>query len=294
MNHDQMEELYEDILAYAISKAFVQEIESAKAFFVKEEDESDFVGFDEWYVFHYVLKKQNTTVVSAYKRAFPEKDIAAIDLSYRSIFEVTQKSEKTYLKDIFTGRDLEVVSPIQTTDALVSVRVVPLAEGYVILGEVHYIEAVYKDVVKKYMFDQYNQYAIEKGAVTFESFLQDQGHLIFKLLLIADALYETTHEEEGLELYQTTYAYNLPVDDLLEVLMTLDFTLVPDDEDPLLYRVVIDNEIYAEIEIEPRIFQVLCNNAHHLSKMNTLIKSILNDKIVFLKTETHTIESLIT
>ncbi len=293
MNTHEFEELYTEFVEFAISDSYKPELKAAKMFFVNEKDESDITGFTEWFVFNYPLNATGTTIIEEYYKMNPSEDVKLAVESFRSIFEITTEREKIILTDLITGDHYELADPIQHSEGLFSFRLICENHLYKVVGDIYEFDLLYKEALKKYILDQYNQLTNIGDPIDLKRFIQEQNHLIYKLLTITDGVYEENIADESLLLYQSTYAYKMNSDALVEMLLNFEVPVFPDEEDPGVYRVMFNDEILAEIEIFDQKLNVLCNNESHSRQMIEFFKPLLNESFIYVGTNTLTLEELL-
>ncbi len=293
MNAHEFEELYTEFVEFAISDCYKPELEAAKRFFVNEKDESDITGFTEWFIFNYPLNSTGSTIIDEYFKSKPSAEVKLASESFRSIFEISTERDKFFLTDLITGDHYELNEPIQHTEGLYSLRLIFDNHLYTVVGDIYEFDLLYKDSLKKYILDQYNQLTNIGNPIDLKTFVQEQNHLIYKLLNITDDVYEENITDESLLLYQTTYAYKMSNDALVELLLNFEIPVYPDEEDLGIYRVMLEDEILAEIEIFDQKLNVLCNNERHSVQVAELFKPLLSDSFIFIGSKTYTLEELL-
>jgi hypothetical protein len=293
MNAHEFEELYTEFVEFAISDCYKPELEAAKRFFINEKDESDITGFTEWFVFNYPMNSTGVTIIDEYYKSNPSEDVKLATESFRSIFEISTEREKFFLTDLITSDHYELIEPIQHSEGLYSLRVIPVNDLYMVVGDIYEFDVLYKDSLKKYFLDQYNQLTSIGNPMDLRTFVQEQNHLIYKLLNITDGVYEENITDESLLLHQTTYAYKMSGDALVELLLGLEVPVYPDEEDIGIYRVMLEDEILAEIEIFDQKLNVLCNNESHSRLITEMFKPLLSDSFIFVSSNTYTLEELL-
>ena len=297
MNIEHMENIYNQLYAFAVGSRFKARLKDAEEKFVQNDDRSDTDGFAEWFIFNYRDPETNEQIINLFDE-YNENDadkaiINAIKNSRRSIFEIRTEHEKTAFKDIFTSDDYIIENFVTGEGQLASARLVAFEGKYYLIGDYFELELEYKESIKKYLLDQYNQYTIVQGPTPLDVFFDLNGHLIFKVMGIIQNVSEENALDDGLLLYQATYAFNCGMEDLYDQLMKLEFPVYADEEEEPILRVMDDDIILAEIEITNGMFYVLCNDERHLETMLNMMKPILNEHIVFVKSETFTLEDML-
>ncbi len=293
MNAHDFEELYTEFVEFAISDCYKPDLENAKRFFVNEKDESDITGFTEWFIFNYPLDSTGTTIIDEYYKTNPSDDVKLANDSFRSIFEISTERDKFFLTDLITGDHYELSEPIQHTEGLYSLRLIFHDHLYTVVGDIYEFDILYKDSLKKYILEQYNQLTNIGNPIDLKTFIQEQNHLIYKLLNITDGVYEENITDESLLLYQTTYAYKMSSDALVDLLLNFEVPVYPDEEDLGIYRVMLEDELLAEIEIFDQKLNVLCNNESHSRQIAEMFKPLLSDDLIFVGSKTYTLEELL-
>lgn len=294
MTNWTVEQIFEDVLSEMVSEKHQKLFEVAQKQFVTEADESDFIGLDEWYVFHFRCPSSGKTTLETFLINEPQSDAKKLIKSFRSIFEVRIENEKTVLKDLFTKADFVLENALPHQESLVSLRLLLNENGeYASFGETYTFEPLYKETIFRHFMNHYNQYVSAYGHTRFETFLDLQGHLIYKMLTVINQLYDDQYTEEELELFEGVYLYNMSDDALIERLMTLAFVIEPDDEDENIYRLFSGEEMLAELELLKPKLHVLCNRSAHLQQVMKAFESVLDDQLVFASQQTVSLDAFL-
>lgn len=300
MSIELLESIYNDLYEYAVMPSYRELLKKAEGTFILNDDKTDTDGFAEWFIFNFRNEADGKRLIDHYELSHKNANnaemieaLAAIKKSKRSLYEVRSEHEQAVLKDIFSHEDYVIENTIVEIDQLISGRIVILNEKNYLVGDIFEIELHYKESIVKYILDQYNQYTIVAGMISLDGFLDLNGHLIYKIMVILSSIDEENSFENELMLYQATYAFRCTSDALYDKLMTLHLPVFADEDDEPILRVMEEDVIVAEIEITNGQFYVLCNNEAHLHQMLEIMKSILSDEIVFLKTETYSLEDLL-
>lgn len=294
MSIELLEELYNHLYEFAIKPEFKENLVLAEKRFVLNEDQTDTDGFAEWFIFNFKDPNTEKRLIDLYIASEDSKDLfKALKLSRRSLYEVRREHEKTAFKNIFTGEDYIIEKISLGNEQIVSARIVNFDHQFYVVGDIFEMELQYKDSIKKYLLDQYNQYITVNGMTTLDDFFDYNGHLLFKVMGIINTISEENAYDDGLMLYQASYAYKCDKDKLYDQLMTLKYPVYADEDDEPILRVMNEDTILSEIEITNGLFYVLCNDERHLDIMLALIKPLLNEEIVFIKTETLTLEDIL-
>lgn len=300
MSIELLESIVNDLYEYAVLPKFSSLIKKAEDRFLITEDKTDTVGFAEWFIFNYRDAQKNEKLIDHYKLSDQSADIPevvealdAIKASKRSLYEVRSDRDQAVLKDIFNNDDFIIENTIVELDQMISGRIVTLGHKHYLIGDIYEIESHYKESIVKFILDQYNQYTTSMGRMTLDAFLDIQGHLIYKVKDIVNSIDEENSFEEELMLYQATYGFRCTQEALYDRILEINLPVFPDEDDEPILRVMQEDVIIAEIEITNGQFYVLCNNEAHLHQMIDLMNTVINEDIVFLKTETYTLEELL-
>lgn len=294
MTIELLDKIYNDLYAYAVSPVNKKHMERAMNQFILSETKEDTNGFAEWFIFNYRTEGDAHTIVDKYT----PKDIEiegfnTLKKTQRNIYDVRTEREQMILKDIFTGEDFLVTSGVVSVEKLVSARLAFCDDAYTVVGDLYELDPAYKDQIKKYIMDQYNQFSNREGITSLEDFLDVYGHLIYKVMDIVLQIDEENAFEDELMLYQATYAYKCSQEMLYNLFIQLPYTIDPDEDEEPILRVIDEAAILAEIEISNEVFYVLCNNESHLNTMMGALEPLLNSTVVFLKTDTFVLEDLL-
>jgi len=300
MSIELLESIVNDLYEYAVLPKFSNLIKKAEDRFLITEDKTDTVGFAEWFIFNYRDAQKNEKLIDHYKLSDQSADIPevvealdAVKASKRSLYEVRSDRDQAVLKDIFNNDDFIIENTIVELDQMISGRIVTLGHKHYLIGDIYEIESHYKESIVKFILDQYNQYTNSMGRMTLDAFLDIQGHLIYKVKDIVNSIDEENSFEEELMLYQATYGFRCTQEALYDRILEINLPVFPDEDDEPILRVMQEDVIIAEIEITNGQFYVLCNNEAHLHQMIDLMNTVINEDIVFLKTETYTLEELL-
>jgi hypothetical protein len=293
MYYQAIEEAYEALYDYTMKVVSDEIINDAKAQFIKEEDESDIEGFNEWLLFHYPLNEDHETFASKFAKISNDKVITALSQSYRGIFEIDIEGEKPSIKDIFTKEDLQFTTYPYLEAGLSSLRIVKVDDLLYCIGDIIQFDISCKEVIVKYLLDQYNQYCTAFGPTPLQYFFNKHGMLVFKISGILNQLYDLYLDDEECELHVLTYAYKIPSSEVVSFLNALDGYDVEKDDDDGVFRLLSNHRIVAELEFENVTCQVLCNNPADLALSRTLLKPFESDDFVFMQQSVQTIDDLL-
>lgn len=290
-----IEESYESLYDFAMAKHFVKHIDAAKLKFVFKEHQEDIQGFNEWFIFNFTSDDLLEPLVVQFAKAHQTPEAKAISKSFRSVFEVTQEDKGFMIRDIFT-KDTYSAHTEQIVDTgLVSLRLVVEDSSAIVIGDMIHYDPLYKEVIIKYVLDQYNQMAISSGPKSVQSFLSNHTILLFKMTSIMGDIYEEAIEEEDFLLYQETYALKMKIDDFYGVLnqISQDLSIQKDDEDPYIWNIQMENIQMGEVEVNGDLVAFLFNNTGDRDVIMPLIKTLEGDSFVKIKSEVLTIDELL-
>ncbi|GAB6109568.1 hypothetical protein [Fusibacter bizertensis] len=300
MNIEMIESIYNDLYEFIVMPSNKKELEIAREQFVLKEDKSDTDGFAEWLIFNYTHSETQQRMIERFKLKQPLSEnlealsiLEALKTSQRSLYEVGIEHDQIALKDIFTNDDFLLTSSFTELTSFISARVLGIDNEHVVVGDVFDLEPSFKDSIKKYILDQYNQVAIGQGIMSISSFLDANGHLLYKVMDIVNQVEEENAYEAELNLYQSTYAYRCTQADLYDLFMTLSLPVFADEDEEPILRVMDEDVILSEIEIANGQFYVLCNTPEHSEKMKHIIAPILSKDIIFIKDEIFSLEDLL-
>ena len=281
MTLEKLDQIYNDLYVYAVSPVNKKHMDRAMKQFILSETKEDTNGFAEWFIFNYRTEGDVRRLVDQYvpKEADAE-GFHIIKQTHRNIYDVRTERDQIYLKDIFTGEDYSVSTGIVSGEMLVSARLARVEDSYSVVGDLYELDPAYKDQIKKYIMDQYNQFSNREGITSLVDFLDLYGHLIYKVMDIVLQIDEENAFEEELMLYQATYAYNCSQEALYDFINSLPYVIEPDEDDEPILRIVDDSSIIAEIEISNEVFYVLCNNENHLNLLIHALEPLLNPTVV--------------
>lgn len=294
MTIELLDQLVNDLYAYAVSPINKKHMERAMKQFILSESKEDTIGFAEWFIFNYRTEVDATRIVDRYIPKDSEAEgYQILKQTHRNIYDVRIERDQIFLKDIFTGEDFLVSSGVVSGEMLVSARLAFFDESYSVVGDLYELDPAYKDQIKKYIMDQYNQFSNREGITSLVDFLDVYGHLIYKVMDIVIQIDEENAYEDELMLYQATYAFNCSHDALYEMFNQLPYVIEPDEDDEPILRIMDESAIIAEIEISNEVFYILCNNENHLNLMMVALDPLLNPSIVFMKTDTFVLDDLL-
>jgi len=300
MSIELLDSIYNELYEYAVLPQYRDLIKKAEKTFILNDDKTDTDGFAEWFIFNYRPEAGSKRLIDNYQLSqenstdlMIKEALAAIKKSKRSLYEVRSEHDQAVLKDIFNNEDFVIENTIVEIDQLISGRIVVFEGKNYLVGDIFEIELHYKESIVKYILDQYNQYTITYGMISLDGFLDINGHLIYKVMVILNSIDDENSFENELMLHQATYAFRCTSESLYEKFMTLHLPVFADEDDEPILRVMSEDTIVAEIEITNGQFYVLCNNEAHLNQMLEIMKPILSNEIVFMKTETYSLEDLL-
>ena len=297
---EMLDSIYNKLYEYAVLPKFKSDLEEAEKIFVMNDDKEDIEGFTEWFIFNNRSTKNQKRLIETFTLNGKDEQIEenvkilnGIKKSFRSLFSVTVEYDKAILKDIFTQHDYILENMVFEENQLVCARVVEIDHCFYIVGDIFEFEISFKEAIKKYILDQYNQFSVINGVMSVEDFLDLNGYLLYKILRIIQTIEEENAFDEDLMLFQATYGYVCAQELLYEKLLDLPIMIIADEDEEPILRVIEEDIIVAEIEIEEKMFHILCNNEQHLHEMIKTLEMITNAEIVYLKTEKYTLEDLL-
>lgn len=287
------EEVYTNLLEYSISDVFRNELEIAKKQFFIEEDQSDFMGFSEWFIFNYRLSGTDQTIAKKYGMKHQDETVLALSNSIRSIFELKEENDSLYLMDIFSGMHYKINQFALNTEMIHCLRIVEENGIYTIIGDDFEYDALYKDVIKRYVLDQFNHMNTLEQPMRLDTFLDLHNHLLFKLHDVLESIYEDNALEDAFDLHQASYAVKSSRDSIIDRMDQSQVTLYPDEDDSHVFKCLIEDEWIAEIEFVDHMMYVLCNNEGHLNYMINLLSTFSEEHLVFLARNVYSVEELL-
>lgn len=297
MNYEALDHLFDQLYEFAVSPEHHNALKRAEKAFIVSEDFSDTNGFAEWFIFNYRDQVGGQRLIDKFIESNQEAKntplLLALGKSLRSLFEIRMERGKSIVKDIFTGEDYLLENALQETNLLLSARLVSIEHENHLIGDIFEFDLEYRDTFKKIILENYNQTVNQYGPTPLSVFLDLNGHLLYKIMDIVHQVDEENAYDQELMLHQATYAYNCTTEELYDRLMTIKFPVYSDEDEEPILRVMEEDQIIAEIEITNSQIYVLCNNESHLNKMIEAMSSLISQDLVFLKSETFTLEELL-
>lgn len=297
MNYEALDHLFNQLYEFAVRPEHHDALKRAEKAFIVSEDFSDTNGFTEWFIFNYRDQVGGSRLIDQAIVSNQEDEInqslLALGNSLRSLFEIRTERGKSIVKDIFTGEDFLLNHAIQESNLLLSARLISIEHENYLIGDIFEFDLEYRDTFKKIILENYNQYVNQYGPTPLAVFLDLNGHLLCKIMEIVHQVDEENAYEQELMLHQATYAYNCTTEELYDRLMTIKFPVYSDEDEEPILRVMEEDQIIAEIEITNSQLYVLCNNESHLNKMIEAMTALISHDLVFLKSETFTLEELL-
>lgn len=294
MNYEALDHLFNQLYEFAVLPEHFEALKRAEKAFIVSDDSSDTNGFTEWFIFNYRDLVSGQRLIDKYIEANPDNpSIKALSSSVRSLYVIRTERDQSIVKDLFTNEDFLLNHTMQESNLLLSARLISIEHENYLIGDIFEFDLEFKDTFKKIVLENYNQYVNQYGPTPLNAFLDINGHLLYKIMDIVHQVDEENAYEQELMLYQATYAYNCSADELYDRLMTIKFPVYSDEDDEPILRVMEEDLIIAEIEITNGELYILCNNESHLNKMMEAMHSIVANDLVFLKSETFTLEELL-
>lgn len=287
------EEIYTNLLAYSIGNAYKKELEAAKEQFFIEEDQSDFIGFSEWFIFNYRISNTKQTIAQRYASEYNNETAMILSKSFRSIYELKDENNSQYLIDIFSGMHYKISECNLNMEMIHCLRLVEENGLFTVVGDDFEYDKIYKDVIKRYVLDRFNQLNTLEHPITLEEFLDLHNHLLFKLHDVLESIYEDNALEDAFELHQATFAVKSTRDKIIDLIDQTQIKLYADEDDQHVFKCLIEDEWVAEFEFVDQIMYVLCNNEGHLNYMLNLLKQISDEHLVFLTKNVLSVDELL-
>ena len=290
----ELEDEYETLYEFAMQKHNLDHIEDAKLKFISNENKEDIEGFNEWFIFNYRPDPKGASLVEQYSKLKKTELAESMLNSCRSVFEIQDTDHGYMIRDIFTKDSFEAHKDQSLNTGLMSLRVVVLDHLAIIIGDVIYYDDIYKDIMIKYILDQYNQYVVAFGPSSFYDFIKENAILLFKMAKVMSEIYEENVVEEEYLVYETTYALNEDQNGFIDKLIELsDVKIMVDEDESQIFRVIANERIVAEIELAGKFVYLLCNNKEDHLFMLEVFKTLESNTFVLIKSEILTLDELL-
>jgi len=294
MHYLDIENAYDLLYEFALDKAFVKFIDEAEVQYTLGDDLTNKIGFNEWFIFDFIIPNEDKTISKLFLEKNHDSISSGVSNSYRSIFEISIKDEYIILYDIFIQQELEINHSFFIKEGLYSLRIVNMDGKNYIIGDQFEIEPIHKDSIKKYVLNQYNHYCKLNHNYSLVDFINSNNKLILKVTEIAQESFDAYFSEEEFQVFQAVYAFDCPTEVIVDKILSLDpFKLYSDEEEDKIYRLYLEDDMVAEIEIETRFINVLSVSEYALNNVKDAFEALLDDHFKFIKTEVLTIDEIL-
>ncbi|MBN2796000.1 MAG: hypothetical protein JXR88_11380 [Clostridia bacterium] len=247
-------------------------------------------GFNNWLIHDYVY--QGKSLIDDIEGDLIVKN--SIKNSRYSVYKIRIEHEKIVLKDVVTGEDyvLQTEQYFEEND-LMKIRIYPV-ENYWIMNDVpEFYDSSLEDVIRKSVMTQYNNYCAAFQPVHIREFVKSQSQLILHLTNIIDFYEAELNEDEGFEVYVSTFALKNR-DEVLDLLLnTDDFLLIENDGDETIIHMVSDHVQLAEIVVTSFKMEIEAVSKVQLEMVKSTVSQILEDRVVFIKDEMLSLDDLL-
>lgn len=295
-----IDDVFNKVLYYAMGGEYHEMIKEAGAFYGKGLDaDSIDIGFKEWLLKSFKLENgksfyemyESHVAVEAEEKAV----VAQLKGTIFSVFKTMNVGEKTLLKDIVTNEDFHLLEMNLDSDMLIAAHLVKEGNGYYLLGDYETLDTSYETLLKKGVFEKYNEYCTGNKAMGISEFIRSNEIIIGKLLLIImDSEYKMIDgEHEEYKVHQATYIFN-DKDEIRKVLESKEkYGITTDEADYMVFKMMEDDTIIAEVVIAEKRMEIECHNDLGLDYCKEIVESDFGDLIIHLQDEVLDIDDLL-
>ncbi|WP_129596064.1 hypothetical protein [Anaerophilus nitritogenes] len=297
----------EKALKFLIECKLEEDIQRAKQEFDElctaiQNDENMFVDFNEWLVYDYeertgkkLIEKyyeQHKDDITKEEKIFIQKRID----SYLSIYELKEsKGNKGKFEDLFTKKyeyiDLQNIEDLQIKD-LVLARVIKIS-GNVYFYRPVYIPPIFKKSIERNIVIKYNEYKEKTPYANWGNFLKNNTILLQEYLGVITQVLDQKEDEEEYKIWQSTYLIKDEKKIIQKLknneMIQLDF----EERDYVIFKLLDENELLAEISIQKNKIEVECNSKEECLKSKKIIEDILKQEIKYYKDEVLELDDLL-
>ncbi len=293
MEYQNIEAQYEALIEYAVSESFKSAYKAAEEVFVSDGAKHDLLGFTEWFIFNFDIIERGQTIAELYAQEQASGIGELLSKSYRSVFKVTEENETLYLRDIFTGDTLAAGHDLSYASGLLNARVLQMEEKLFLIGDVIEMDESFEESIRKAIFELYNKTCSDQALIKLDAFIKRESRMFYNLSAIITETLEENALEENYAVYESIFAYKCSYDELIDLLLKMPYSLQADEDDDRIYKLINEEGILAEIEIETKTFSVLCLTEEMLSKLVEILSEIDAENVVFVKRHMLTIDELL-
>lgn len=293
MDWHQWNEAIEDLLFFCMDPRFSKWIQEAdRQYHLGSESETHGAQFENFLL--YEFSADGLDFITRYKNepgAYAHW-FSAIRHHYFSGFEVMRYDNHLFLKDLFTKQDLKLLNPelIENAECVVG-RVFEFSEGWVLDPD---FEVYTKEAMAAFRKAILERYATEGGSEPLDRFIYKRAWMLMRYLdIVESVLEEEVLEEEDYVVHQATYVHQdlAAVRKVLEEAPECEKSL--DEPEDLIYKVVTDDEIIAEVVLMKNTLVLECTDAPHLVQAKIWLTGLLGDRVVHVADEVLTLDDLL-
>jgi hypothetical protein len=288
----QLSEATEDLLFFTMEPRFADLIETAnRQYHVDGGPEAIGRQFENFLL--YEFRQDGVRFIDRYieeKCLYADWFEAMID-SFFSGFEVVRYSGHTFVKEIFTKRDFPLLNPELLEDAAFVVgRIFEFGEGFMLEDR---FEAFPKSYLEPFRHGMLEKFSAEPGKGSLEIYIKNHALLMMRYLDIIETVEEEEVEEEDYVVHQSTYLHQ-SFDQIKAILLALkECELSLEEPDDLVFQVVQNETIHAELVLMKTKVVLECVDNATLQQAKSWLVKVLGTHIIHFSDEVLTIDDLL-
>lgn len=286
-------EATEALLFFSMEPQFAQIIAKAdKAYRAEDDPQAHADQFENYLLYDYKVDGQSFAALFAAADRPYSDFFKAVNHYYFSGFEVMRHDAHVFLKDVFTKRDFVLLNPeVLEGESFLVGRVFGFADGYVLAPD---FEIYAKETMEAFKRAILERHATERQNEALETFIERNALLMMRYLDVLETIMEAEQsDEETYLVHQSTYLHQ-NTEKIKEALQASpDCELALDEPEDLIFRLMYEGDIIAEIVLMKNKAVLECVEETALSQSRKWFEALLGDLVVHFADEVLTLDDLL-
>jgi hypothetical protein len=305
------DKLMDDVLYFALSDNYKDELERAKSTFSKMTENTDYShqnkNFTSWLLWDYRLLngknffQEYKNIKKSELRDVEIKLLDSIANANLSIYEIIKDSDTLKLRDVFlkesyiVNYDGKVIS--NGSKGLLIARIFNFDGNYLITKDCIFVDKLFKGLIEKNFYEKYEEYKQKYRIASLKKFIQSNSPLIYQFAHIVDELIrnQIENDNEKYKVWQSTYIVTNSNNVRENLLRDENIELSYEEDEIVYFRLYGNNKrkILCEIVLYKNKMELECNSDGDRYKAKKKIQSITGNFLKHVKDEVISIEDLL-
>lgn len=290
---NQMHDATEALLFFSMEPRFKPLIDEADRFYHKDQGPSAISGQFENYLL-YEFSFEGIKIIDRYIQEGLQYSEWFKDLldSLFSGFEVIRYDGHTFLKEIFTKKDYEIVNfEILNEADFVIGRVFEFKDGYLLENNFEIYPKAYLEPFRRGILEKFTSL---NGKTPMDVSVKNNALLLMRYMDIIESVVETSEiEDEDYVVHQATYLHQ-SYQKIKSILLESDACeLSLDEPNDQIFQIIQSDSIIAELVLTKDKIHLECNDAQALLDSKKWLTSLFKSDLVHFSDEILSVDDLL-